>query len=864
MHALLPNNPTFSALSYVWGSAKKTKSIILDGIKHPITANAYDALRRIRQTFGAVAVWIDAICINQSDKAERNHQVQLMQKIFSAAERVVVFLGEVQEPDFHPTAKRKRLLSHPIHFPGADSTDRLNEFAARCSSSHIPKNYQFNGAIEVFCLIHSMAEATKLEDVAPFIPGLKIFHESEYQCCLFEAVRQMMRCKWWNRMWTLQEIVVAKSVTVLYGCCVTNWETFAQSAKTFYSSPNTPLVSDYRPVITHYARTVSTLTMMRNLWARGKRGTLLSLLTDFSHREASDPRDRVYALLGLAQTPLPITPDYTMDVLYTYQTTMLSIVEASGDLAVLSGDIGRKARCDIPSWVPDWTAESYDLIRERSGRTHLYATSSECSVYVSKGPSDSDSTRKYLRRLQSIAASQNQQSYQALTRLRGASKLTKILGSTDWKAFLQGRAAKGFGLAYERQSLKAVKNYLTASGQASCLRFQGNGTISLPGAELTVVTAVGQPNISDTKPESAIRSWAMMMEKLKPDARTWRRFLRTICADVVFDLSVEGCKWRRVRSDDLPEIAAWFLYDPNGPLGEEKSKYPLFASIRALELEFLPKIRSKSQGMATLNIRHSVSVATYRRSFFLSRDNSFGLGPINTTIGDKIYMLLGARTPFVLRETGFKEVLRRAGLPPLESLQWGCFKIVGNCFASGYMDGEGMSSWYEDASAKMKTEVSFDFGRAISLCKRVSDLWDKCRTAREELTQALDAIDSQNPWRAFKEFSEELLSRREYFAEYMPKESENGMSDSDLQHSKIEVTLGDSAWMIQTDELKEAANSTSECSPSGEYFSQKRRIFNQRLAWVHDAEQQALKDIVETFKGVHETLVRNQVDVHLV
>lgn len=856
VHALLPRKPTFSALSYVWGSAKKTKSVVLDGIKHPITANAYDALRRVRQTFGAVAVWIDAICINQPDKAERSHQVQLMRQIFSTAERVVVFLGEVQEPGF----RKGTFPSRPIHFPGAESNGLLNEFAARCSSSPMPTNYQFNGAIEVFCLINSMAQATKLEHVAPFNPKLKAFRNSEYECRLFEAVRQMMRCKWWNRMWTLQEVVVAKNVTILYGCCVTSWEIFAQSVETDLSGPGLILSSEYRLVMGRYAETVHILTRMRNDWARGGRKTLLSLLTNFSHREASDARDRVYALLGLAQTPLPTTPDYSMDVLFAYQSAMLGIVEASGNLEVLNANIGRKARRDIPSWVPDWTAESNILIRTRTERVNLYATSSRTSVYVSNAniESDPDSTLRYLRH-RNPTASRNQQSHLALTRLRRASQYTEIIGSTDWKTFLQCKFAENIDPQQDFLYLKAIGNYLTASGRACRLRVHGNGTISLPGAELAVVTDVGQPNLSERSPESAIRSWAMMMAKLVPNARTWEMFLRTICADMVYDLNVKEYKWRRVRSDDLHTIASWLLNDPLASIDEPKTKAPLLASIRAMILDSFLGICSKGPGIATLNIRHCVSVATYRRSLFLTRDNSFGLCPMDTAIGDKIYMLLGSRTPFVLRESGFQEVLRRARLPPLNSLQWSCFKLVGDCFAYGYMDGEGMSSWYEISSAKMKMEVPFDFGQATSLCKRVSDLWDKCRTSREELIQALAAVNSQHPWSALREFAEEFLSRREFFAEYMPTEDGSGVQDS-----KIEVTLGDSPWMIQTDDLKEVASSTSESPPSREYLSEKRRIFNQRLAWIHDTEQQALRDIAETFKGVDETVVRNQVDVHLV
>ena len=44
-------------------------------------------------------MWIDAICINQSNPRERNHQVQLMKQIYNTADRVVVYLGEEEEGD---------------------------------------------------------------------------------------------------------------------------------------------------------------------------------------------------------------------------------------------------------------------------------------------------------------------------------------------------------------------------------------------------------------------------------------------------------------------------------------------------------------------------------------------------------------------------------------------------------------------------------------------------------------------------------------------------------------------------------------------------------------------------------------------
>ncbi|KAI0145512.1 heterokaryon incompatibility protein-domain-containing protein [Xylariaceae sp. FL1272] len=88
------NVPSFTALSYVWGSSLSTENTITCGTHDlDITANCRDALRDCRKHFGAISIWVDAICINQSCMAERNHQVPLMEEIYSRADRVDIWLG---------------------------------------------------------------------------------------------------------------------------------------------------------------------------------------------------------------------------------------------------------------------------------------------------------------------------------------------------------------------------------------------------------------------------------------------------------------------------------------------------------------------------------------------------------------------------------------------------------------------------------------------------------------------------------------------------------------------------------------------------------------------------------------------------
>jgi hypothetical protein len=89
-----PDHPKFSALSYVWGhSGDEPLSILCGGILLPILPNLFSALRNLRNKLGAFTIWADAICINQEDDGEKQHQIPLMAEIYAKAEYVYVWLG---------------------------------------------------------------------------------------------------------------------------------------------------------------------------------------------------------------------------------------------------------------------------------------------------------------------------------------------------------------------------------------------------------------------------------------------------------------------------------------------------------------------------------------------------------------------------------------------------------------------------------------------------------------------------------------------------------------------------------------------------------------------------------------------------
>jgi Heterokaryon incompatibility protein (HET) len=90
-------NHPYEALSYVWGSERTPESIVIDNQKLAVTKNLYMALSRLRDREIPRIIWADAVCINQADEKEKEHQIQFMSAIYAKASRVIVWLGEAKD-----------------------------------------------------------------------------------------------------------------------------------------------------------------------------------------------------------------------------------------------------------------------------------------------------------------------------------------------------------------------------------------------------------------------------------------------------------------------------------------------------------------------------------------------------------------------------------------------------------------------------------------------------------------------------------------------------------------------------------------------------------------------------------------------
>ena len=172
-HSRLSENPRYEALSYVWDQVPygEERSITSEGGLATNLSRALQHLRKVDEPDGRV-LWIDALCVNQKDTNERNHQVTQMGEIYSHAESVIVWLGV------------------------GNSATRS---AIAMLSTQASEDWIIDG--------HYKPPVT-----TPWIrvPALLAF-------------RALCRQKYWTRLWIIQEVLLAASIEVQWGDEVCQW-----------------------------------------------------------------------------------------------------------------------------------------------------------------------------------------------------------------------------------------------------------------------------------------------------------------------------------------------------------------------------------------------------------------------------------------------------------------------------------------------------------------------------------------------------------------------------------------------------------------------------------------------------------------
>ena len=180
------------------------------------------------------------------------------------------------------------------------------------------------------------------------------------------AMQSLFNRPWWYRVWTIQESILGPTLLFICGHREISAHTLGAISER-YNVHLTTCCREFLCIRDHGAIDKS-MDMLYNLraWRRESNRELLDLLANFRSRHCTDPRDKVYGLLGLCvgDERNMIVPDYSMPVSMVYEHVALKIIESSRSLDVFSQVFPRSFKStelepsNLPSWVPNWTLEA--------------------------------------------------------------------------------------------------------------------------------------------------------------------------------------------------------------------------------------------------------------------------------------------------------------------------------------------------------------------------------------------------------------------------------------------------------------------------------------------------------------------------
>jgi hypothetical protein len=258
----------YEALSYEWGdTTTMTRPIFLNGTTFLVGQNLWSALWHLRDETEERIFWIDAICINQKDGNERNHQVQQMGRIYERAHCVVAWLGDEME--------------------NRDGSKGLARFF---------QDLEFHDNISM------------IPDYGQGVPPY-LKDNGNYQL-IREALRHLcFDVTYWKRLWILQELILASDIVVQAGRLKFRWYGFEKlfdrsyrtididSAPSWYQSLYTQArdsATSSRPSLIHQQR-------VTRRSVKDEPPHLLSIAFEFSSAQCQDIRDKIFGLHSLTR-----------------------------------------------------------------------------------------------------------------------------------------------------------------------------------------------------------------------------------------------------------------------------------------------------------------------------------------------------------------------------------------------------------------------------------------------------------------------------------------------------------------------------------------------------------------------------------
>ncbi|KAH0553321.1 hypothetical protein GP486_006575 [Trichoglossum hirsutum] len=306
--------PEYEALSYTWGTQDESESIKLNGQLFSVTPNLLEALRQLclnqrENGKSKRKLWIDAISINQSNNPEKSQQVMQMKEIYANASQVLMWTGK------------------PDDLTGI-AFDTLERFSAEDGTRDGSATYR---------------------DILDTVEERRA------------AIHRFIQRPYFHRAWVVQEVVAARTAIVLCGSFSISFVRLNNAVERMTGSGFIPF--------SMATSNVTYIGMWRSHFLERdgpNREEILGLrlIMDSRDRKATDPRDKVYSLRGIANDVLAagITVDYDKSIERVYTDCAKHVLKTRPDLRVISAVAARhrtESSFLLPSWVPNWDGSKY-------------------------------------------------------------------------------------------------------------------------------------------------------------------------------------------------------------------------------------------------------------------------------------------------------------------------------------------------------------------------------------------------------------------------------------------------------------------------------------------------------------------------
>ncbi|KAI0542551.1 heterokaryon incompatibility protein-domain-containing protein [Xylaria digitata] len=376
-HASLDNLPQYEALSYVWGPLEFRQQILVEENSFGITENLQCALRHLRHDMVDRVLWVDAVCTNQGDIAERNHQVTLMKEIYSRCTRDLAWLG--------PNPGSSRIDPGKRGSRGDDSTISNGDLKHLQRGMRIFRDMLHHDAETLDGMLHRWQSRQRFRaGTRDKTPRWILSYDDQ------EALTYLFReAPLWSRIWVMQELSCANHVLLVAGTETLDWEDVAL----FLRDDNKPYADAFHVTGGHSSlngavvtifEVIQTIQQQRRIMKDVDEGKyeskLIDVLARFRYADLRDPRDVIYGLLGLVSELHPVRVNYGKPAWELFADVTKFFIDSSSNLDIVCQNpwvVPRPKDKDeaesLPSWIVDFKNERRFTLFEDGLESMLFA-----------------------------------------------------------------------------------------------------------------------------------------------------------------------------------------------------------------------------------------------------------------------------------------------------------------------------------------------------------------------------------------------------------------------------------------------------------------------------------------------------------